>query len=243
MVDFGHELHYFARWQGDREFPVRAESVEFWRGVCPALTISDGPFASVAREARRVREDGYFKTASVLEAATTAALADGVQRVIAAGFHPLFVSVYDEFWKPFARLGSLLEPVLGGAPPRLLGDFWVWCVGPGRAPSGWAPHRDHEVDYTVGIDGRPTLLTLWLPFTDAVPENGCIYALPTSLDPNLPFRSSGGINTFSIGVDAVRRTHPIRESAPASTFSPPPKGTIVDRSRSTSRFPSRRVSR
>jgi ectoine hydroxylase-related dioxygenase (phytanoyl-CoA dioxygenase family) len=42
------------------------------------------------------------------------------------------------------------------------------------------------VNGTVGLDGRPTLLTVWIPYTDATPENGCIYALPTSLDPNLP---------------------------------------------------------
>jgi hypothetical protein len=197
MVDFGHELHYFARWRADREFPIRAGSVDFWRGLCPALTISDSPFAAldgpvsfepkaIAREVQRVRRDGYFKTQPALESAVNESLADAVRRVIGAGFHPLFVSVYDEFWKPLARLGAVLEPVFG-APPRLLGDFWVWCVGPGQAPAGWAPHRDHEVEETLEANGTPRLLTVWIPFTDATPENGCIYALPTSLDPNLPF--------------------------------------------------------
>src|SRR5262249_20672720 len=34
------------------------------------------------------------------------------------------------------------------------------------------------------------LMTVWIPFTDATPENGCIRVLPISRDPNLPHAPS-----------------------------------------------------
>jgi hypothetical protein len=190
MANFGHELHYFSRWDLDPEMQLRASSDQFWRALCPDLTISADPFGTagaafefpetvVERAVASVRTDGYLKTGPALEPADAQALASAVRRVIDAGFHPLFASVYDEYWKPLARLGNLLTPVFE-APPRLLGDYWLWCVSVDQAPAGWSPHRDHEVENTIHADGRPSLLTVWIPFTDATPENGCIYAVPRS---------------------------------------------------------------
>src|SRR5688572_30331589 len=187
MANFGHELHYFSRWDFDPEMQLRASSEQFWRALCPDLTISADPFGMagaafefpgtvVERAVASVRADGYLKTGPALEPADSRALANAVRRVIDAGFHPLFASVYDEYWKPLARLGNLLTPVFE-APPRLLGDYWLWCISEDQAPAGWSPHRDHEVEDTIRADGRPSLLTVWIPFTDATPENGCIYAL------------------------------------------------------------------
>lgn len=203
MAKFGHELHYFSRWDFDPEMQLRASSEAFWRELCPELTISADPFgaagpafefpqAVVERAVASVRADGYLKTGPALEPSDCQALTRAVLRVIDAGFHPLFASVYDEYWKPLARLGSLLTPVFE-APPRLLGDYWLWCVSADQAPAGWSPHRDHEVDDTIRADGRPSLLTVWIPFTDATPENGCIYAIPRSREPlGLPSGSGTG---------------------------------------------------
>jgi hypothetical protein len=195
MEGVGREVHYFSGWDSDPSFRVRASSEDFWRGLNPELGITDLPFErevapfafdhdTVASAVSQMRQDGYFSTGPVIEPEATERLAGAVLRIVAAGFHPIFLAVYDEFWRPFGRLGNLLEPVLT-APPRVLGDFWVWCVSPQHAPSGWPMHRDRGTHGTVSPDGVPSLLTVWIPFTDATPENGCIRVLPTSRDPEL----------------------------------------------------------
>jgi hypothetical protein len=131
-----------------------------------------------------MRRDGYLTTGPVLEQETCSLLADAVLRVVDAGYHPLFLAVYDEFWRPWARLANLLRPVLTAAP-QLVGDFWIWCVSPRHAPSGWRMHRDMGAAEAVTPEGVPNLLTVWLPYTDATPANGCIRVLPASRDREL----------------------------------------------------------
>jgi hypothetical protein len=112
-------------------------------------------------------------------------LAAAVAAVVAAGFHPLFAIVFDEFWQLLATLAPALEPILGPGP-RLIPDFWLWHVDPAADRAGSAPHRDAGYSGTLRSDGRPTLITVWLPLTDATPSNSCIYVLPLSRDPNYP---------------------------------------------------------
>jgi ectoine hydroxylase-related dioxygenase (phytanoyl-CoA dioxygenase family) len=73
---------------------------------------------------------------------------------------------------------------------RVLGDFWIWCISSRTASAGWRPHRDYQFRkrMTVRDDGTPLIVTVWIPFTDATPLNGCIYLLPMSRDPNVPDR-------------------------------------------------------
>jgi hypothetical protein len=191
----GHEVQYFARWEADPRLRASAASDEFWRGLCPGLTITDRPFQppgapfefdgeTTGGAVACVRRDGYLTTGPVLEQGTCNLLADAVLRVVDAGYHPLFLAVYDEFWRPWTRLANLLRPVLTAAP-QLIGDFWIWCVSPRHAPSGWRMHRDLGTAEAVTPEGVPNLLTVWLPYTDATPENGCIRVLPASRDPQL----------------------------------------------------------
>ena len=35
-------------------------------------------------------------------------------------------------------------------------------------------------------DGRPGLITVWIALTEATVDNGCMYILPTDLDPTVP---------------------------------------------------------
>jgi hypothetical protein len=201
-MGLGHEIQYFARWQAEPGLRARADSDEFWRALCPDLRITDLPFEgveppfsyeadTVAGAVASMRRDGYLTTGPALGREACAALARAVLRITEAGYHPLFLAVYDEFWRPLAQLGNLLAPILT-APPRLLGDFWIWCVSARHAPAGWSMHRDKPVtEPTVSADGVPSLLTVWLPYTDATPENGCIRLLPASRDPALGATGAG----------------------------------------------------
>ncbi|HEY3498879.1 MAG TPA: phytanoyl-CoA dioxygenase family protein, partial [Polyangiaceae bacterium] len=75
---------------------------------------------------------------------------------------------------------KFIEAALGSGY-RALPDFWVWHVPPRDDATGWGPHRD-RVQPTLERDNSPHSLTVWLPFTDATPLNGCIYMLPAHLD-------------------------------------------------------------
>jgi hypothetical protein len=192
---FGDDLHYFS---GDLGASLaRAMSPAFWRGLCPDLRISPEPFAgpsvplpslppdAAPRLVEQIVEEGYFQTAPLLPLPEMERLAAAVSTVVAAGYHPLFATVYDEIWQMLAKLGNVLDPILG-AGFRAVPDFWLWHVDADPERSGWAPHRDLQYKNTLRPDGRPTLITVWIPFTDATPLNSCIYVLPLSRDPSYP---------------------------------------------------------
>lgn len=194
---FGDDLRYFSK-PDLAALLAKANSPDFWRKLCPELTISSEPFAAAAPafpvapdEASslvgQTVEEGYFQTAPLVPADEIRLLAAAVSAVVEAGFHPIFATVYDELWQLVARLDELLRPILGEGF-RVVPDFWLWHVEPGSERSGWAPHRDLQYANTLRPDGRPTLITVWIPFTDATPLNSCIYVLPLSRDPGNPDR-------------------------------------------------------
>ncbi|ETX07275.1 MAG: hypothetical protein ETSY2_12105 [Candidatus Entotheonella gemina] len=174
-----------------------ARKVPFWQSLCPHLTLSanpflhlDPPYAIGAIEGdqamRQIVDEGYFYLPSVIPAEEISPLAKGVSAVVEAGFPAPFALVYDEVWRLLARLTHVLAPILG-ADYVALPDFWLWHVDRHTETSGWVPHRDYETERDVlRPDGRPTLMTVWIPFSDATPLNSCIYVLPNHLDPNYP---------------------------------------------------------
>jgi Phytanoyl-CoA dioxygenase (PhyH) len=204
---FGDDLRYFAASKDLAALLGQAESPDFWRGLCPELTVSSEPFAAplpslpLARDASsrlvaQIVEEGYFQTAPLVPTEEIRRLAAAVSAVVAAGFHPLFATVYDEAWRLLAGLGDVLAPILGPGF-QVVPDFWLWHVDAGSERSGWAPHRDAQFANTLRADGRPTLVTVWIPFTDATPLNSCIYVLPLPRDPSYPTKTRAqGIEQF-----------------------------------------------
>ncbi|MBT9584657.1 phytanoyl-CoA dioxygenase family protein [bacterium] len=191
------EVNYFYQSNDMAAHVARIDSVYFWRGVNPHLTITAEPFAGSARPYTFGQEDidravsqvtieGYLQTRPTLPVDHCQALSQGVHNIIAAGFHPIYLTLYDEYWQTMQRITSVMEPVLGpGCYP--LGDYWAWCISKQTAGAGWGPHRDYQFkSRTLREDGRPTLVTVWLPFTDATTLNGCMYLIPMDRDDNLP---------------------------------------------------------
>ena len=182
----------------------RITSPETWTALNPQLSLTSHPFAGVrepyafspddlARSVARVKEEGYFQTRPTVPVGLCERLAQGVQNLISAGIHPVFLAAYDEFWQMAASLSPFVAPILGEGY-QVLDEFWVFYVDPGKAASGWPPHRDY-VSFPgrrggMRADGRPTVATVWIPVTDATPSNGCMYVLPTNLDPSLPAQPS-----------------------------------------------------
>jgi hypothetical protein len=174
-----------------------AANPAFWLSLNPHMSITENPFAGAGSAydfgpeegetaVEQIKREGYFQTRPLLPVPEIEQIKRAILNILHQGFPPLFALVYDEFWQVFARLSRLLSPVLG-EDYKILADFWIFYVDPSQADSGWSPHRDFEFDKgCLRSDGRPTILTAWIPFTDATPLNSCLYVLPLHLDPYSP---------------------------------------------------------
>jgi Phytanoyl-CoA dioxygenase (PhyH) len=129
-----------------------------------------------------LREEGYFQTGPLIPATRLDAMRGAVEAVRAAGFPPMFALVYDVFYEAFADFDGILAGVLGRGY-QLIPNFWVYHIESSDQAKGFEPHRDAEYADTIGPDGMPTVLTLWVAVTDATPLNSCMYIVPRNRDP------------------------------------------------------------
>jgi hypothetical protein len=163
----------------------------FWRTLVPQLALSGETRGLKARPLdtseissaeHKLREDGYFRIASIFDLRDMARLEGALAALTAAGWPALFVFLFDEPWLAYAELDRLLTGILG-APYQRLAAFWAWCLEKSTHASGWGPHRDHPRELPRESRG-PQALTLWVAVTEATPDNGCMYVLPATRDPN-----------------------------------------------------------
>src|SRR5262249_16036119 len=101
-----------------------AGDIEFWRSICPQLSISDNvlcshmsPYEVAPRDVQvigqQILEEGYFQVSPVVPRQETKLIADAVHTVVDHGFPAPFVLVYDQVWQMLSRLDQLLSPILG----------------------------------------------------------------------------------------------------------------------------------
>jgi len=170
----------------------QAGDIEFWRSICPQLSISERPLGShvqpyavspcdVQKATQQVCEEGYFQVGPVLPTQEIKLIADAVHTVVDHGFPAPFVLVYDQVWQILSRLENLLSPILGAFYYVTLDVriYYIRAVNEDRAESkedtGWSPHRDGKtVINTLRGDCRPQLLNVWIPFTDTTVEHSCM---------------------------------------------------------------------
>jgi hypothetical protein len=166
--------------------------VDYWRQLMPHLTISQGQDSPDrphwhADEAfrqslpRHLRQDGYFQMPAVLTGVEIAPLLQGIETLRANGWLPVFCYMYDAYWEVFWRFHEVLSLLLG-EDYKQLPAIWAWYLEPSDESRGWRPHRDRDT-YTLREDRSSTSYSIWLPLTDATPENGCMYVVPAHLDP------------------------------------------------------------
>lgn len=166
---------------------------DFWRETFPQLHINQAvnePFANrvlrrplpktMAVNAERMREDGYFQDRDETIKRLAPALADAARTCRRLDIPPTFLFLFDEPWKCFFSLHNVIEHFLGDY--RVLPDFWIWYVEPQAAEAGWRPHRDKGYK-SLGPNGEPLSLSLWIPLSEATPLSSCVYILPKGLDP------------------------------------------------------------
>ncbi|HMI85374.1 MAG TPA: phytanoyl-CoA dioxygenase family protein [Polyangiaceae bacterium] len=163
-----------------------AEDLAFWRTLQPNLSIEgtgslEGfEFGDIGVLMEQLRFEGYVNVPDVVPERLIVAMRDCIAKLHERKIPLAFAFVYDEAWQVFQGLASFMEAALGNGY-RALPDFWVWHVVPAESATGWTPHRD-RVQPTLDRNNAPHSLTVWVPFTDATPLNGCIYMLPAHLD-------------------------------------------------------------
>lgn len=186
------------------DLETKALDVEFWRSICPWLTITQSPFipavpaypideGEALKAAQQVAEEGYFRVNPIIPQAELDVLVNAVRVVAQEGFPASFVLVFDEIWQMLSRLGNLMSPILGPSF-CLTRDIWIYYIrAQGEAPSevkeesGWAPHRDGKAAVsTLKDNGLPLILNAWIPLTDISVEHSHMNVLPTNRDPAYP---------------------------------------------------------
>jgi hypothetical protein len=104
-----------------------------------------------------------------------------------AGLDPTWVFMYDEAWEYLNDARNVFEDdILNGL--RCNYDVLAWIVDPivDAETTAFCPHRDRQPDDAPGSfrsDGTAKYSTIWMPLTDATPENSCLYCIPRPYDP------------------------------------------------------------
>ena len=224
---------------------ARASSAEYWRQLCPELTVEregtdaavagDGVSTEAAGELRaELLGNGFCRVGQSCEVPLDAlphcaALAEGVRRVVEAGWPASFVLMYDEAWELLRAASALMERASGGLLTCNL-DALAWHVDASKGEAGFAPHRDRQPENTDDIfaeDDFPRYATLWVALTDATTQGGCLHAVPKDADPGY---SAGdpAIERSSKGLPAaLRRALPSKESLQMIAALPVDSGSAV----------------
>ncbi|ADO74876.1 phytanoyl-CoA dioxygenase family protein [Stigmatella aurantiaca] len=173
------------------------EDIDHWRRLTPGAAITEHPWKTLGDTASgnppeaphalgsQLRHEGYFQTKPLVPEALLRQMRACIESVRAAGFPPMFALVYDAFYQALAYARPTLEAMLGTGF-QLVPNFWVYYVETKDDGKGFEPHRDAEYPNTIGADGMPTVLTVWVALTDATPLNSCIYVVPIHRDPQYP---------------------------------------------------------
>lgn len=164
-------------------------TAEYWRSICGTELITDTPDLVDAGSSylgsglsRRVQEDwrqhGYTRVSGFLADARERIerLAAAARRLEAAGWPPTFVILLDDAWWIVARAQ---REIFRESSLLCNGDFYAW-----NRTSGWSIHRDRDdIGCIDVVTASPLYATLWIPLTEAKPENGCVYVIPKERDP------------------------------------------------------------
>lgn len=114
-----------------------------------------------------------------------AAFAETMSNLVAAGWPPVFIFLYDQPWKMCLRLFDLMGPILNDDDATLEASMYAWSLdrqpeqkGPVKEKVGanfGVPHRDITFKNCHSEDGSPDILSLWIPIVDVNLDNGCMY--------------------------------------------------------------------
>ena len=196
-----------------KTFLEQAQNPDYWKSLNPQLSVGEdftslsGSVLSLEQEHMEkllfnLKNEGYFQIDSFLSEAEISRMAAGIEKLRESGWPVPFAFIYDEFWQTFCRLSQILSVILG-EEYRQLPAFWGWYINTTNTEKGWQPHRDNLND-TLLADGMPKCVTIWIPLSDAIPLNGCMYILPAPFDPNYGGKVQKGEKKESINFQDIR---------------------------------------
>jgi len=172
--------------------PDQLKNIDFWRTLNPQLSITTNklkcsPLAGIdekclSKVSDSLWQDGYLNCQALYSEEELSPLRLAMEHFHEQGIPQAFIYVYDETWSLFLKARTLLCNFLGD-DYRILPHFWAWYIEPGKG-KGWPPHRDSADQSVIELYGQEMLvsLSLWLPLTEATPENGCMSVLPLSCE-------------------------------------------------------------
>lgn len=162
--------------------------IQFWKDLCPSLTISDielrvtPPEVEIKDISDKIIHDGYFHVPFNSWDLPLDEMAKCIEKLKTLNIEPVWCFIYDEFWLLTTKVDAYIKSVLGEKYHKLP-DMWAWHIDPANDERGWQAHRDRDPG-TLFDDGSPKSITVWIPLTDATVENGCMYVVPKPKDPN-----------------------------------------------------------
>lgn len=175
---------------------VHPDNIEHWRALCPGLHVESDvqrkkyAICDLNELLSDLRIEGYVNVPGVLPESVYEPLRDCLATLQQVQIPLAFSFVYDEMWLAFQGVARFIAAALG-EDYRALPDFWAWHVPATDQGAGWGPHRDKPMP-SVEPDNSPHSLTVWLPFSDATPLNGCMHVLPAHRDERFQRRDWGG---------------------------------------------------
>jgi hypothetical protein len=172
---------------------MKIDNIQNWRDFAPNLHVFDENFlqgqkvfrlddATKEQVSQKIKLEGYFQLPKQQWEIDFKLLVDLIFRLKIQKIPTPFAFIFDEYWLIFWKLSQIAQHILGDSSLRLP-DFWAWHVDPQNSESGWTPHRDKDYK-TLNKDGSPKSITFWIPLSDALPSNGCMYIVPANFDKN-----------------------------------------------------------
>jgi hypothetical protein len=166
---------------------IATQSPEFWRRLAPELTISDAqPRGTIKRstahsdrERTRLVNDGFLRLKQPGFQTNIDRISVAMDRIVTAGLPAAFIGVYDEVWSIIANLNGVLDGLFD-SKSAMVPDFWASHT---VSNTGLTAGRRRAGNGVYG-DGTPKNVTVWVPLTNATPDNGCVYVVPAGQDRN-----------------------------------------------------------
>lgn len=172
----------------------------YWKQLCPKLHVNDTSYQQEALKTlllpldsktqknyhSRLTTEGYFQVGGEErneKFLCMEKLAKHVPKLMQYGWPPSFLIMFDELWALVYQMSEIMQKTTGN---QMNMDILIWYIDPNEDQSGFSPHRDRQPEnpkITFREDGTPLYATCWIPFTDACPDNSCLYIIPKWADP------------------------------------------------------------
>lgn len=189
------------------------EDKNYWLNLVPEATISASTFIdssqvikSDSQQIPRCRQSlidqGYFQTGPILREEQLDRLLHCTSQIMKAGHPPAYALLYDDFFEILADLNPLLCGLLGEGYLMVPDEPDVYFIPTSPDFGGAEPHRDtlrrHDM---YDRDGLPAIINIWIPLTDATPDNSCMHVIPSHCDPD--FKTPASDHALPDSIDSA----------------------------------------